>query len=111
MRRSLKLSQLAVGPPSDESDHEDRALLVLALHHGFVHKMPEIEKNWFDQYIHSDPKILSGTPVIRGTRIPAAYIAGLVRGGTPIERVLTVYDWLSRVQIDAAIAYQKSKGH
>lgn len=49
-----------------------------------------------------DPKILSGTPVIRGTRIPVYDVAANVAKNVPIERILAAYPDLTRRQVDLA---------
>ena len=38
-------------------------------------------------YIVSDPKILGGTPVIRGTRIPVSRIIFLLKEGYTVEAI------------------------
>ena len=38
-----------------------------------------------------DPEILSGTPVIRNTRIPVYDVAASVAAGLPMERILEDY--------------------
>jgi uncharacterized protein (DUF433 family) len=38
-----------------------------------------------------DPEILSGTPVIRGTRVPIYDVAASVAAGISIERILSAY--------------------
>ena len=38
-------------------------------------------------YIVSDPKILGGTPVIRGTRIPASRIIFLLKEGYTVDAI------------------------
>jgi uncharacterized protein (DUF433 family) len=38
-----------------------------------------------DQYIHRDPKIVGGEPVIRGTRVPVRTIAALIEDGESPE--------------------------
>lgn len=45
--------------------------------------------------IHSDPEILQGTPVFRGTRIPVHLIADVVAQGTPIREILEGYPSLT----------------
>ncbi len=37
----------------------------------------------------SDPEILSGTPVIRGTRAPVYDVSASVTAGIPVERILS----------------------
>lgn len=37
------------------------------------------------------PEILSGTPVIKGTRVPVYDIAAAIDSGTPMDRILKSY--------------------
>lgn len=52
-----------------------------------------------------DPEILSGTPVIRGTRVPVYDIAASVTIGIPMERILSAYPSLKREQVELATLY------
>ena len=47
------------------------------------------------EMVIEDPEILSGTPVIKGTRIPVYDVASLVDSGTPITELLELYPRLS----------------
>ena len=53
----------------------------------------------------SDPEILSGTPVIRGTRVPVYDVAASVASGIPMERILSGYPSLKRKQVELAALY------
>jgi uncharacterized protein (DUF433 family) len=53
----------------------------------------------------SDPEILSGTPVIRGTRVPVYDVAASVVAGIPIDRILAAYPSLKRKQVELAALY------
>jgi uncharacterized protein (DUF433 family) len=55
-----------------------------------------------------DPEILSGTPVIRGTRIPVYDVASLVEQGTPIAELLEIYPRLNEAKIELASVYAKA---
>ena len=44
----------------------------------------------------SDPEILGGTPVLRGTRVPAYDVAASVEAGISTDRILAAYPWLPR---------------
>jgi uncharacterized protein (DUF433 family) len=48
--------------------------------------------------IVEDPDILSGTPVIRNTRIPVYDVAASVTAGLPMERILAAYPGLTAQQ-------------
>jgi uncharacterized protein (DUF433 family) len=54
--------------------------------------------------IISDPAIMRGTPVYRGTRIPVELIALLTQGARP-EEILEGYPALDREKIDLAPLY------
>jgi len=60
--------------------------------------------NWRD-YIHSDPDILGGKPVVRGTRISVELILEYLAEGAPVAEVLKAYDHLTEADILAAIAF------
>ena len=53
----------------------------------------------------SDPGVLSGTPVIRGTRIPVHDVAASVAAGIPTKRILDAYPALDKEKIDLATIY------
>jgi uncharacterized protein (DUF433 family) len=55
-----------------------------------------------------DPEILSGTPVIRGTRIPVHDVAVKVETGVPMEEILEMYPRLSAAQVELASIYAKA---
>jgi len=56
----------------------------------------------------SDPEILSGAPVIRGTRVPVCHVAASVSSGIPIDRILSAYPSLQREQVDLAAMYAEA---
>jgi len=56
--------------------------------------------------IVSDPVILSGTPVFRGTRIPLDHIVGLLRKGVSLAEITEDYPALS--SDDIAFASEQS---
>jgi uncharacterized protein (DUF433 family) len=55
-----------------------------------------------------DSEILSGTPVIRGTRIPVHDVAAQVATGVPIEEILEMYPRLCAAQVELATIYAKA---
>ena len=63
-----------------------------------------MELRWRD-YIHTDPNILTGKPVIKGTRISVEQILDLLSQGCSIEKILEEFPHLNRNQILAALAY------
>jgi uncharacterized protein (DUF433 family) len=58
-----------------------------------------------EEIVVMDPEILSGTPVIRGTRVPVYDIAASVASGIPVERILAAYPSLKREQVELAALY------
>lgn len=60
--------------------------------------------NW-KNHISSDPKVMLGKPVIKGTRIPVDLILGKMAHGETISELLDEYPHLSDKQIYAALAY------
>jgi uncharacterized protein (DUF433 family) len=44
------------------------------------------------KYIISDPKILGGTPVVKGTRVPVGRILFLFKQGYTIDDIHSEYD-------------------
>jgi len=53
----------------------------------------------------SDPEVMNGTPVYRGTRIPVELIANMVRQGTKIDEILEGYPALNREKVELAPLY------
>ena len=49
-----------------------------------------------------DPKIMSGKPVIKGTRIPVENVLRWLGRGTSVETLLDEYPTLTREDIQAA---------
>ena len=60
------------------------------------------------EMVTEDPEILSGTPVIRGTRIPVYDVAGLVDAGTPLTELLELYPRLKKTQFELASIYARA---
>jgi uncharacterized protein (DUF433 family) len=56
----------------------------------------------------SDPEILSGAPVIRGTRVPVYDVAASVSSGIPIDRILAAYPSLQREHVELAAMYAEA---
>jgi uncharacterized protein (DUF433 family) len=55
--------------------------------------------------VQSDPDIMAGEPVFRGTRIPAYLIADMVEQGTPLIEILEGYPSLTREMVEYAGIY------
>ncbi len=52
-----------------------------------------------------DPKILSGKPIIRGTRISVEFILELLSSGMSTSEIIKEYSHLKREDVLAAINY------
>lgn len=61
--------------------------------------------------ISLDKEVKGGAACIRGTRITAAWIYGCYKAGDTVEQLQRCYPQCTTEQIEAAIAYCKSKQH
>ena len=64
--------------------------------------------NW-RYYIHSDPEILVGKPVVKGTRLSVDFLLNLFANGWTQEQILENYPTLTPEALQAVFAKQKSK--
>jgi len=55
--------------------------------------------------IVSDPRVLSGKPVVEGTRITVEVILEKLAAGESVEQLLEAHPWLTRNAIRAALAF------
>ncbi|MBM4066447.1 MAG: DUF433 domain-containing protein [Planctomycetes bacterium] len=60
--------------------------------------------NW-REHIHSDPEILLGKPVVKGTRLSVEFILGLFASGWTEQQVLENYPTLTRKSLQAVFAF------
>ena len=58
--------------------------------------------------ISVDVDVMDGRPVIRGTRIPITEILNLLRQGDSFERINETYPGLTRLDVQAALAYAEA---
>ncbi|HEX8275079.1 MAG TPA: DUF433 domain-containing protein [Longimicrobiaceae bacterium] len=56
--------------------------------------------------VHSDPEILSGTPVFVGTRVPVATLAEYLEGGYSLDEFLENFPSVRREQLVVVLEYQ-----
>jgi uncharacterized protein (DUF433 family) len=56
-----------------------------------------------DSVIHSDPEILSGTPVFCGTRVPVKNLIDYLAAGDTLDRFLDDFPSVRREQAIAAL--------
>lgn len=63
--------------------------------------------------VHSDPKILSGTPVFVGTRVPAQSLFDYLEGGDTLDECLRQFPSVRREQAIAALEMARARliGH
>ena len=66
--------------------------------------------NWRD-HIVSNPEILAGKPVIKGTRISVELILGWLANGWTYEQVLESDPHITRDDIQAALAFAAERLH
>ena len=52
-----------------------------------------------------DPEVMGGKPCIRGLRVTAGTIVGLVAAGRTKDEILKLYPYLEPEDIDQALAY------
>lgn len=53
--------------------------------------------------VHSDPKIMGGTPVFVGTRVPAQSLFDYLEGGDTLDEFLRQFPTVKREQAVAAL--------
>ena len=56
-------------------------------------------------YIDSDPDIVGGKPVVKGTRLAVEFLLGLFAAGWTLEQVLESYPSLSPEALRAVFAF------
>ncbi len=64
--------------------------------------------NW-QQHIVVDPVVLSGKPVVKGTRLTVEFVLGLLAQGWNEAEILRNYPGLTREQILACVAYAQER--
>jgi uncharacterized protein (DUF433 family) len=57
------------------------------------------------EYIHSDPEILAGKPVVKGTRLSVEFILGLFAKGWPEQQILDNYPTLTKDSLRAVLSF------
>jgi len=60
--------------------------------------------DWHDRIV-TDPAILVGKPVIKGTRISVELVIGWLANGWTIEQILESYPHITREDVLAALAF------
>ena len=59
----------------------------------------------WSQYIHTDPAILGGKPVVKGTRLAVDFVLGLFAAGWSEQQVLDNYPTLTPTALHAVFAF------
>lgn len=59
---------------------------------------------WQD-HIHSDPEVLLGKPVVKGTRLAVEFLLGLLAAGWTQEQILENYPTLTSESLRAVLAF------
>lgn len=60
-----------------------------------------------DAGVHSDPEVMSGTPVFVGTRVPFQTLIDYLEAGQPLAEFLDDFPTVSREQAIAALEQAK----
>jgi uncharacterized protein (DUF433 family) len=60
--------------------------------------------NWRD-YIHADPEVLAGKPVVKGTRLAVEFLLGLLGVGWSPDQILKSYPTLTPAALQAVFAF------
>jgi len=55
------------------------------------------------KYIISDPEIMGGAPVIKGTRVPIEVILHRLKEGNTIEAIQKMYSWVDMKTLAGAV--------
>jgi uncharacterized protein (DUF433 family) len=61
-----------------------------------------------ERMVVSDPEIMRGTPVYRGTRIPVGLVAEMLAQGASVEEILEGYPALDREKVQLARVYVRA---
>jgi len=61
-----------------------------------------------EEMVISDPEIMGGTPVFRGTRVPVDLVADMLAAGATAEEILEGYPTLDREKISIAPLYMRA---
>jgi uncharacterized protein (DUF433 family) len=65
----------------------------------------------WQERIVSDPDILVGKPVIRGTRLAVEFVIDLLAQGWPEAEILRNYPGLTREDVQACLSYASNVLH
>lgn len=71
-------------------------------------KPAKVGKDW-QQHIVVDPAVLTGKPVVKGTRLAVEFVLGLLAQGWSEAEILRNYPGLTHAQILACVAYAQAR--
>lgn len=57
------------------------------------------------EFIHADPEILAGKPVVKGTRLSVDFLLGLLGAGWTQDQILANYPGLTADALQAVFAF------
>jgi uncharacterized protein (DUF433 family) len=66
-----------------------------------------MKKIEWGNFIHSDPSVLLGKPVVKGTRLSVEFILGLYAEGWTEDQILENYPTLTRESLLAVFTYTR----
>ena len=72
--------------------------------YSYLTKAERSDMEW-REYIHSDPSVLVGKPVVRGTRLSVDFLLDLAAAGWTEQQILENYPSLTREGLRAVFAY------
>lgn len=58
----------------------------------------------------SDPTVLGGIPVVRGTRVPVAHVLAELKAGTSRDEIFRHYPSLPPDGVEACVAWEGERG-
>ncbi|MGO4175846.1 DUF433 domain-containing protein [Bosea sp. TAF32] len=61
-----------------------------------------------EDFVHVDPDIMGGTPVLRGTRMTVYSVLGRIDGGDSVDDVLEDNPHLTREAVETAVFYART---
>lgn len=61
-----------------------------------------------EDFVHVDPDIMGGTPVLRGTRMTVYSVLGRIDGGDSVDDVLEDNPHLTREAVETAVLYART---
>jgi len=70
----------------------------------FARRSAVVDEQLLERIV-SDPRVLVGKPVIRGSRLSVDYILNLLAHGSTIEEILAEYDGLTREDVHACLLF------